>query len=116
MASGIFIEAQNSLVTTITNLGFKPVTDPRNIRPLSVLISPPTFDSFTYNVGDLTFTISVVAAPPANQDAIDWLLTQVDTLMNSSLPITSGRPSVVTIGGQELPAYDLTMRIASRRN
>jgi hypothetical protein len=116
MASGIFIEAQNSLVATITALGFQPVTDPRNIRPLSVLISPPTFDSFTYNVGDLTFTISVVAAPPANQDAIDWLLTQVDTLMNSSLPITSGRPSVVTIGGQELPAYDLTVRIASRRN
>ncbi len=116
MASGIFIEAQNALVSTITGLGFKPVTDPRNVRPLTVLINPPTFDSFTYNVGDLTFTISVVAAPPANQDAVDYLLTSVDTLMNSALPITSGRPSVVTIGGQELPAYDLTVRIASRRN
>ena len=116
MASGIFIEAQNALVSTITALGFKPVTDPRNVRPLSVLINPPSFDSFTYNVGDLTFTISVVAAPPANQDAVDYLLTSVDQLMNSSLPITSGRPSVVSIGGQDLPAYDLTVRIASRRN
>jgi hypothetical protein len=116
MASGIFIEAQNALVSTITALGYTAITDPRNIRPMSVLISPPTFDSFTYNVGDITFTISVVAAPPANQDAVDYLLTQVDVLMNSSLPITSGRPAVVTIGGQELPAYDLTVRIASRRN
>lgn len=116
MASGIFIEARDALSATITALGYKVVTDPRNVRPMSVIIGPPTFDSFTYNVGDLTFTISVVAAPPANQDAVDYLLTQVDTLMNSTLPITSGRPSVVTIGGQELPAYDLTVRIASRRN
>lgn len=116
MASGIFIEARDALATTITNLGYKVVTDSRNVRPLTVLINPPTFDSFTFNVGDITFIISVVAAPPANQDAIDWLLTQVDTLMNSALPITNGQPAVVSIGGQELPAYDLTVRISSRRN
>ena len=116
MPSGIFIEAQTAIVNAITGLGFVPVTDPRNVRPLTVLINPPTFDSFTYNVGDLTFTISVVAAPPANQDAVDYLLTSVDSLMNSTLPITSGRPSSVSIGGQDLPAYDLTVRISSRRN
>ena len=116
MASGIFIEARNSLVATIEALGFKAVTDPRNLRPLSVLIGPPEFESFTYNVGDLTFTVTVAAAPPANQYAVDYLLTQVDTLMNSTLPITAGRPSVLNIGGQELPAYDLTVRISSRRN
>lgn len=115
-ASGIFIEATNALKTTIEALGFKVVTDSRNIRPLTVLIEPPTFDAFTFNVGDLTFRVSILAAPPGNQDASDYLLTSVDKLMNSSLPITSGRPGSLDVGGQVLPCYDLTVRIASRRN
>ena len=53
-ASGIFVEAINALKTTVTDLGYKVVTDPRNVRPMSVYIEPPTFTSFTYNVGDLT--------------------------------------------------------------
>jgi hypothetical protein len=115
-ATGIFVEASNAIKTTVQALGFKVVTDPRNVRPLTVLIEPPTFDSFTYNVGDLTFRISVLAPPPGNQDATDYLLTSIDTLMNSSLPITAGVPGSLDVGGQTLPCYDLTVRIASRRN
>lgn len=116
MASGIFYESTQALVSTITGLGLVAVTDPRNARPLTVLIEPPSFDAFTYNVGDLTFRISVLAAPPGNQDASDYLLTTVDALMNSTLPITSGQPNTIELGGQNLPCYDLTVRIASRRN
>lgn len=116
MPSGIFYDATQALVTTINDLGFVPVTDPRNARPLTVLIEPPSFDTFTYNVGDLTFRVSVLAAPPGNQDATDYLMTTVDALMNSTLPITSGRPNSIEIGSQVIPCYDLTVRIAARRN
>lgn len=116
MPSGIFYESTQALVSTITSLGLVAVTDPRNARPLTVLIEPPSFDAFTYNVGDLTFRVSVLAAPPGNQDASDYLLTTVDALMNSTLPITSGQPNTIELGGQNLPCYDLTVRIASRRN
>lgn len=116
MPTGIFYDATQSLVTTITDLGFVPVTDVRNARPLTVLIEPPSFDAFTYNVGDLTFRVSVLAAPPGNQDATDYLMTTVDALMNSTLPITSGRPNSIEIGSQVIPCYDLTVRIAARRN
>ena len=64
-----------------------------------------------------TFTIRVLGAPPGNQDTADWLLTTIDTLMaDQGLAVVAGQPSLAIIGSQELPAYDLTVRIASRRN
>jgi hypothetical protein len=116
-ATGIFAEARTAIVNRITSLGLVPVTDPRNARPLTVFVELPTFTSFTYNVGDLTFTLRVLAAPPGNSDSADYLLTTIDTLMaDQGLAVTSGQPSLAIIGSQELPAYDLTVRIASRRN
>lgn len=116
-ATGIFAEARDAIATRITALNLVPVTDPRNARPLTVFIELPTFDSFTYNVGDLSFTIRVLGAPPGNLDTADYLLTTIDTLMaDQGLAIVAGAPTVAIIGSQELPAYDLTVRIASRRN
>lgn len=116
MASGIFIEARNSVQTTVEALGYKVVTDARNLRPMTVLMNPPTFDCFNLNIADITFELSILAAPPANQDALDWLLTQCDTIMDSALAITQGRPGSINIGGQDLPCYDLTVRVSARRN
>lgn len=115
-ATGMFAEAITAITNRITALGLKPVTDPRNARPLTVFVELPTFTSFTSNVGDLTFTLRVLAAPPGNQDASDYLLTTIDTLMaDAGLAIVAGQPSLAIIGSQELPAYDLTVRIGSRR-
>lgn len=115
-ATGIFAEAITAVANVITNLGYVAVTDPRNARPLTVFIELPTFTSFTYNVGDITLTLRVLAPPPGNQDSGDYLLTAIDALMNSTLAITGGQPTIAQIGSQELPAYDLTVRISSKRN
>lgn len=116
-ASGIFSDARDAIVARITALGLKPVTDPRNARPLTVFVELPTFDSFTYNVGDITFILRVLGAPPGNQDVADYLLTTIDALMaDGGLAIVAGQPVLAVIGGQELPAYDLTVRVAVRRN
>ncbi len=115
-ASGIFIEAINAVSAKITALGYVPVTDPRNARPLTVFVELPTFDAFTSNVADITIGLRVLGAPPGNQDATDWILTVVDALYSSpGLAIVRGAPSTAVIGQQELPAYDLTVRISSRR-
>jgi len=115
-ASGIFIEAIDALKATIIGLGYKVVTDPRNVRPLTVYIEPPTFTTFTSNVGNLTCRVSILAPPPGNQDSSDYLLTAVDQIMDSAVPVTEGRPGSLDVGGQLLPCYDLTVRIASKRN
>lgn len=116
MASGIFYEAITATKTALEGLGYAVVTDPRNARPMSVLIELPTWDSFTYNVGDIRLSVRILAAPPGNQDASDWLITQADTIMNSTLAVTSGRPGFATYGGQDIPTYDLTVAVAVRRN
>jgi hypothetical protein len=115
-ATGILYEAVNATKTALTALGLKPVTDPRNARPLSVMIELPTLDAFTYNVGDIRLVIRVLAGPPGNQDSGDYLMNTVDTIMNSPIAIVDGRPSLASYGEQMLPCYDMTVAVAVRRN
>jgi hypothetical protein len=115
-ASGILVDAVNAVKTALTGLGLVPVTDPRNARPLSVLIELPTVDAFTYNVGDIQLRLRVLAPPPGNQDAGDYLMTIADQIMNSTIAVTDLRPGLSTVGGQDLPTYDLTVAVAVRRN
>jgi len=116
-ATGIFAECRTAIVNALTALGVAVVTDPRNARPMTVMVNPPTFDSFTYNVGDIRFELLILAAPPGNQDAEDYLITTADSIMASTtLAVTDGRPIAVTVGDQQIPAYSLTVAIAARRN
>jgi hypothetical protein len=115
-ATGIFAESRTAIVNALTALGLAVVTDPRNARP-TVFVGAPTFDVFTYNVGDITFELSILAAPPGNLDAEDYLITTADTIMASTtLAITAGRPVTFSVGDQQIPAYTMTCRIAARRN
>ncbi len=115
-AGGILVDAVNACKTALTALGLVPVTDPRNARPLSVLIELPSVDAFTYNVGDIELRLRVLAPPPGNQDAGDYLMTIADQIMNSTIAVTDLRPGLASIGGQDLPTYDLTVAVAVRRN
>jgi hypothetical protein len=116
MASGILYEAVNTVKTALTALGLVPITDPRNVRPLSVLIQLPTSTNLTYNVGDIRLTLNVCAPPPGNQDAGDYLMTVADQIMNSPIAVTDMRPGLLSVGGQDLPTYDLSVAVAVRRN
>ena len=113
--SGIFTDTIDTVSASLTALGLKPVTDSRNARPLTVFVELPTFTCFNNQIADITVDLRVLGAPPGNQDASDYILGVVDTIMNSPLAVISGNPSIAQIGSQELPAYDLTIRIASKR-
>ena len=115
-SSGILYEAVTACKTQLTALGLVPITDPRNARPLSVLIELPTVTAFTYNVGNIDLRLRVLAPPPSNQDAGDYLMQIADQIMNSPIAVTDLRPGLVTVGGQDLPSYDLTVAVAVRRN
>lgn len=115
-SSGILYEAVEACKTALNGLGLVPITDPRNARPLSVLIELPTVSAFTYNVGDIELRLRVLAPPPGNQDAGDYLMQIADQIMNSAIAVTDLRPGLATVGGQDLPTYDLTVAVAVRRN
>ena len=115
-SSGILYDAVTKCKTALTDLGLVPVTDPRNARPLSVLIELPTVSAFTYNVGDVELRLRVLAPPPGSQDAGDYLMQIADQIMNSPIAVTDLRPGLASIGGQELPTYDLTVKLSIQRN
>jgi hypothetical protein len=114
-ASGILYTAVNTVKSSLTALGLVPITDPRNVRPLSVLIQLPTSNNLNYNIGDIDIRLSICAPPPGNQDAGDYLMTVADTIMNSDMAVTDMRPGFLSTGGQDLPTYDLTVRLAVNR-
>jgi hypothetical protein len=72
--------------------------------------------SYTYNVGDFRVPVRILAAPPGNQDAGDYLMTTVDAIMNSPIAVVDARPGNANFGGQDIPTYDLTVAVAVRRN
>lgn len=115
-ATGIFAAAQSTLVASLQGLGLAVVTDVRNARPMSVLVDPPTFTCFNSNIAEIETSVKVIAAPPANQDAVDYLITTADTIMDSSISLIRGIPGVMLIGGQEVPTYDLTVRVGTQRS
>ena len=83
---------------------------------MSVMIELPVMTSFTYNVGDFRIPVRILAAPPANSDAGDYLMTTTDLIMNSPIAVTDARPGNANYGGQDIPTYDLTVAIAVKRN
>ena len=115
-ATGIFSEARDTIVATLTGLNLKVVSDPRNARPLTVLVDPPTFTCFNSNIAEIEFSLKILAAPPGNLDSVDYLITTADTIMNSALSLIRGIPGVMQIGGQEVPTYDLTVRVGTQRS
>ena len=115
-ATGIFADAQATVVASLTALGLKVVTDIRNARPITVLVEPPTFTCFNSNIADIEIGLKILAAPPGNQDAVDYLITTADTIMNSGISLIRGIPGLIQIGEQQIPTYDLTVRVATQRS
>jgi len=117
--AGIFTDTVDTVSASLTALGLKPVTDPRNARPLTVFIELPSFESFganpTSKVSDVTITIRILGAPPGNQDSTDYILGVVDTILGSNIAVVNGQPSIATIGSQDLPCYDLTIKLTATR-
>jgi hypothetical protein len=115
-ATGIFAAARDTVAASLTALGLAVSLDSRNARPMSVLINPPTFTCLNNNVASINFTLMVLAAPPGNQDAENYLITTADTIMNSTISVIDGRPTIVAIGGQDIPAYEITVAVGAQRN
>lgn len=115
-ATGTLAAARDQVVYQLLALGLKATTDPRNARPMVVMVEQPSCDTFTFNVVNVSIRVRVLGAPPSNQDASDYLISMADLIINSSISVTSAQPGTANYGGQDLPTYDLTVAVAVRRN
>jgi len=115
-ATGFLAQCVDKVVATITAANLVAVTDPRNARPMTVLVRPPSADTFNNNITNVTIVLNVLGAPPGNSDAIDYLMTTCETLLQTDMavvgPIDFG---IITIGSQDLPTYTMTVRLGNRR-
>jgi len=83
---------------------------------MTAFVELPTVQAFNSNIIDATIMVRLLAPPPGNQDASDWLLSQADIVHQNVEGITTINPSSVLIGEQQIPAIDLTVRVATKRS
>jgi len=115
-ATGILAAAYENVCTRLADAGMVVVKDPRNARPMSVFVELPTAPPFNSNIVDVTIVCRILAGGPGDRDAADYLLSQADVIHENVEGITDIRPSTAIIGEQQIPAYDLTVRVSTRRN
>lgn len=114
--AGLFTDAYGIVVSALEDAGLPVIDDVRNMRPPSVIVDPPTFEVLNTGLVHFDFPVSVVMPPPGNRDALIAGLTLVDTITEiPELLVLSGTSGVYATGGQELPSYQLGIRITVRR-
>jgi len=101
-------EARERLVETLEDASLVVVSDARNIRPGCVIIDPPTITRSTPTQISMEFIVTAVQPPPGNLDALIALLNLVDLVIDAT-GATSANSTVYSAGGQELPAYQITV-------
>jgi len=67
-----FTAHRYAIVDTLNDAGIKAVGDPR-LQPPGVLVDGPDFDQPVGNEMAVRYTIHVIAAPPGDAEALDWI-------------------------------------------
>lgn len=103
-------EIADELADALNTAGVNTTTDIRNLRPPGAVIGPPRVRVIRgpNMLVEATWTVTVAAPGPGNLDALNALLTLAETATRT-INVTDWTPTVLTVGGGELPALDLTV-------
>jgi hypothetical protein len=105
-------ETLDDLAATLATItGLRVVTNPQNINPPCVFLDAPSFTAFNFNIVKMTFMARIIGSGPGNETNLRNLLNIASQLLAKKVAVLDGRATYVTIGGQELAAYDLTINI-----
>jgi hypothetical protein len=111
----LFNECLDDLAAKLgTITGLQVVTDPRSLVPPCVFIDAPTFQAYNGNIVKMSFPVRCITLGPGNLDAQRSLMNLAAKVLNASVGVTDGRPTMAIIGGVELPAYDLNINIQAQ--
>ena len=111
----LFNEALDDLATTLgTITGLRVVTEPRAINPPCVFLDAPTFDAHNYNIVRMTFPVRVIGQGAADLNQLRLLLSIASQLLTKNVAVLDGRPSMLTIGGQDYASYDLNIAMQAQ--
>ena len=111
----LFNETLDDLATLLGSItGLRVVTNPQNINPPCDFIDAPSFTAFNYNIVKMTFVVRLLGSGPGNEQNLRNLLNMASKILAKNVAVLDGRATYVTIGGQELAAYDLTINIEAQ--
>lgn len=112
---GFLQDAISKVTTALTAANIPFAVDPGVARPKCVMVELPEFSGFSSHVRDVSVRIKVCGSPPGNAATNNWILTTVQAVLDAGLVVTSGSPSTAEYGGQQLPTYDMTVRVGTHQ-
>ena len=84
-------------------------------RPKCVMVELPSFTEYARHVRDVTVRLRVCGSPPGNANTNAWIMNTVQAILDTSIVVDGGQPSTADYGGQQLPTYDLSVRIGTNQ-
>ena len=111
----LFNNAIDDLIATLATItDLRVTTDPQKINPPCVFLDAPTFDSWSSAIVKMTFNVKVISLGPGNLDAMRNILSITAQMLAKKVAVTAGRPSFISIGGQDFPCYDLDISLQAQ--
>jgi len=83
--------------------------DPRNINPPCAIVEAPSMTLTTNVNADMEFRVVVMALGIGDNTTLDSLLDVADLVRAAKIGLTAARPTTVSYGGADYPAYELTI-------
>lgn len=115
---GLIADSLADFVSVLEDAGLPVVTDPRNLRPPAVFVDSPSIRSLSVDAVELVIPCVCVASPPGNADALNALIALMDDVLDASVPASTitAEPGLYSTAGQDLPAYNIRVTVAYRKD
>jgi len=107
---GMFKDGYDQLVTQLQTItGLRVFNDPRNINPPCAIVEAPSMTLTTNVNAHMEFRVVVMALGIGDNTTLDSLLDVADLVRAAKIGLTAARPTTVSYGGADYPAYELTI-------
>lgn len=103
-----FAEARNAVAATLTAGGVEHVSlDPRGQPPFVLVDAPSTVNPENGGMTwSLVIPVRIIASPPGNSEALDWMLTQLELALVALDPNDcTARAGTYPLNDKDCPAY-----------
>ena len=109
--SNLFKTGYDQLVTRLGQItGLRVFDDPRNINVPCCIVEAPAITMASNVVADMEYRVVIVGMGTGDNRTLDQLLDLADLVRVAQIGLTAARPTTVSYGGADYPAYELTIR------
>lgn len=111
MPDKLFKTGYDQLVARLKLItGLQVFDNPVTINVPCVLVEAPTIEMASNLVADMEYRVVVIGMGTGERRTMDHLLDMADLIREAQIGLTSARPTTVSYGGADYPAYELMIR------